>query len=135
MNSLILTVFSRVFFVLMMAISLFIYYRGHNEPGGGFIGGLVAASGIAILALAEGIDEARRFVRIHPVVMMGLGLAAAVGSGVAGLLIDGSFLTHQWSMPGGVFISTTMIFDLGVYLVVVGGVLALVLRFYEEPDA
>ena len=133
MNSLILSAFSRLFFVLMIAVSIYIYYRGHNEPGGGFVGGLVAASGFAIFALAEGIERTRRALRIHPAAIMGTGLCA-LASGMPGLLLDGSFLSHKSASPGGFFLSTTMIFDLGVYLVVVGGVLAMIFRFYEEQQ-
>ncbi len=132
MNSLVLSAFARGLFWLMIAVSLFILYRGHNEPGGGFVGGLVAASGFAILALAEGVGRVRRSFRFHPVSVMGAGLVLALLSGVPGLLLHGSFLTHWWWHAGSFHTGTALLFDIGVYLVVVGGVLALVLRFYEE---
>ena len=132
MNSLVLSAFARGLFWLMIAVSLFILYRGHNEPGGGFVGGLVAASGFAILALAEGVGRVRRAFRFHPVSVMGAGLVLALLSGVPGLLLHGSFLTHWWWHAGSFHTGTALLFDIGVYLVVVGGVLALVLRFYEE---
>lgn len=135
MNSLVFSAFARFFFALMIAVSLFILYRGHNEPGGGFVGGLVAASGFAILALAEGVTTARRVLRVHPVSVMGVGLVLALLSGIPGLLTHGSFLTHWWLHLGSFHTGTALIFDIGVYLVVVGGILALVLRFYEEDSA
>jgi len=130
MNSFILSVLSRTFFGLMLVVSLWVYFRGHNEPGGGFVGGLIAACGFAVVALAEGIDAARAALRIHPMVLVGIGVCAVVGSGIFGLVADGSFLTHQWTKLG-IDLSTTMLFDGGVYLVVLGGILALVIRFYE----
>ena len=60
MSSLVLSAMSRIIFVIMFAVSLFILYRGHNFPGGGFVGGLVAASGFAVLALADGAVSARK---------------------------------------------------------------------------
>ncbi|MFC3124155.1 MnhB domain-containing protein [Pseudoroseomonas globiformis] len=134
MNSLIFSALSRPLFWLMIVVSLFILYRGHNEPGGGFIGGLIAASGFAILALAEGIRPARRAMRVHPVTLLGVGLSLGLLSGLPGLVSHGSFLTHWWFHSGSFHIGTTLLFDLGVYFAVVGGVLSLVLRFYEEEQ-
>lgn len=132
MNSVVFTAFSRLFFGLMIAVSLYILYRGHNEPGGGFVGGLVAASGFAILALADGVGAARRALRVHPVTAMGVGLVLALISGIPGIFTHGSFLTHWWLHIGSFHTGTALIFDIGVYFVVVGGILSLVLRFYEE---
>ncbi|MBB3935315.1 MnhB domain-containing protein [Aureimonas phyllosphaerae] len=132
MNSLVLSAFARIFFWLMIAVSLYILYRGHNEPGGGFVGGLIGASGFAILVLAEGVEAARAALRIHPVAAMGAGLVLALLSGLPGLLLEGAFLTHWWLHIGSFHTGTALLFDIGVYLVVVGGILALVLRFYEE---
>lgn len=135
MRSLIFSFMARVFFWLMLAASVVILFRGHDQPGGGFVGGLVAAMAVAILALAESVDVARRRVSVHPMVLVGVGLGLAVLSGLPGLGLDGSFLAHQWlELPGGVKLGTTMIFDLGVYLVVFGGVVALVLRLYERES-
>jgi len=132
MPSLILTAVVRIFFAIMIAGSVWVLLRGHNEPGGGFIGGLVGAAGFAVLALALGVETARRALVFHPVVLMGAGLAVAFVSGVPGILTDGSFLTHQWGSLLGVKLGTTIIFDLGVYMVVVGGVLSFMFRLYAE---
>lgn len=133
MNSLILSTLSRGFFVLMLAVSLYVLYRGHNQPGGGFVGGLIAASGFAILALAEGVAAARSALRAPVPVVIGAGLICALASGLPGLVIDGSFLTHKWLVWGDFHLGTTLLFDIGVYLAVLGGILAFILRFYEEP--
>lgn len=135
MNSIILSALSRILFTIMFGVSLFILYRGHNFPGGGFVGGLVAASGFAVLALAEGAASARRALHVHPIALAGCGLVMAVASGVPGLFTDQSFLTHWWLHIGSFHTGTALIFDIGVYLVVIGGVMAMVLRFYEETDA
>ena len=135
MNSLVLSALARFFFALMIAVSLYILTRGHNEPGGGFVGGLVGASGFAVLALAEGVAAARRALRVHPVALMGTGLALALLSGLPGLVLRGSFLAHWWLHLGDFHTGTALVFDIGVYLVVIGAVLALILRFYGEDDA
>jgi len=131
-NSLILTAVARIFFVIMVAGSLWVLLRGHNEPGGGFIGGLVGAAGFSTLALALGVQAARRALYFNPVALMGAGLLLAFLSGVPGLLTDTSFLTHQWGELLGLKLGTTIIFDVGVYLVVVGGVVSFMFRLYTE---
>ncbi|WP_226575438.1 MnhB domain-containing protein [Acuticoccus sediminis] len=122
---------SRLYFALMLGGSLFILMRGHNDPGGGFIGALMAAAAFATLALTRGVDHARRVLRVHPVVLVGCGLALACVSGLPGLVSDASYLTHWWT-SGAVHLGTATLFDIGVYLVVLGGVLCLVLRLYED---
>ncbi|WP_035486015.1 hydrogen gas-evolving membrane-bound hydrogenase subunit E [Geminicoccus roseus] len=127
-TALILRLTLRPFFALLLATSLFILLRGHNEPGGGFIGGLVAALAFALIALADGPAAARAMLRIHPLVLVGVGALAAIGSGVPGLFLPGGYLTHLWAEPQiagiGIKLGTTLVFDIGVYAVVLGSVLA-----------
>ena len=139
MRSIVLTATAKLFFGLMLLASLWLLLRGHNEPGGGFVGGLVGAAAFATLALAMGVDAAKRRLIVHPIVLMSIGLIIALLSGVPGIVLDNSFLTHQWgSLPLGITnlkLGTTIAFDIGVYLVVVGGVLAFMFRLYvEEPE-
>lgn len=133
--SLIFETTARLFFVLMVVMSVVVLFRGHNEPGGGFIGGLIASAGFAVLALARGVDLVRRRLVLHPIVWLGIGLVLGIVSGVPGLITDASFLTHQWAtLPLGfteLKVGTTMIFDLGVYMVVVGSILAFLIRVQE----
>jgi multicomponent Na+:H+ antiporter subunit B len=131
--SIILSTMSRLFFAMMLIVSVYMLFRGHNEPGGGFIGGLVAASGFAMLALAEDVASARKALIVHPVALMGFGLLLAFVSGLPGLLSDRSFLTHWWAELGSLHLGTATTFDIGVYCVVIGGVLCLIFRLYEEP--
>ncbi|MDH1671723.1 MnhB domain-containing protein [Stutzerimonas stutzeri] len=132
MNSLIFAAFSRIIFGVMLVVSVYVLYRGHNEPGGGFVGGLIAAAGFATLALARGVEVARATLRFEPMTVIGFGILAALLSGLPGLWLDGSFLTHQWLVLGNFHLGTTLLFDIGVYLVVLGGILSLILRFYED---
>src|SRR3546814_17771903 len=80
----------------MLIFSLLILFRCHNDPGGGFIGGLIAASGIAVHALGHGRDAAVGVMRIDPLVLIGVGLLLALSSGIAGLFIGEPFLPHVW---------------------------------------
>ncbi|WP_045159524.1 MnhB domain-containing protein [Stutzerimonas stutzeri] len=132
MNSLIFAAFSRILFGVMLVVSVYVLYRGHNEPGGGFVGGLIAAAGFATLALARGVEVARATLRFEPMTVIGFGILAALLSGLPGLWLEGSFLTHQWLVLGNFHLGTTLLFDIGVYLVVLGGILSLILRFYED---
>ncbi|MGE4337007.1 MAG: MnhB domain-containing protein [Pigmentiphaga sp.] len=135
MNSLIFSTASRVLFWLMLGVSLVILWRGHNQPGGGFVGGLVAAMAFSVVALSEGVLEARRRLRLHPVVLLGIGVMFAVLSGLAGLAIIQGFLTHQWLVfHNGFKLGTTLLFDVGVYCAVMGGMLCLVFRLYEDEE-
>lgn len=139
MSSLVLNATARGFFAVMLVGSLWVLLRGHNEPGGGFIGGLMGAAAFAVISLSMGVEAARRLLRVHPVILMGAGLVAACISGIPGLAMDRSFLAHQWLQinlgVGTLKLGTTLLFDLGVYLVVVGGVLAFMFRLYQEEPA
>ena len=136
MQSLILTATTRLLFPVMLVGSLWVLLRGHNEPGGGFIGGLIAAAAFSTLAMAEGPETARRRMMFHPMVIVGAGLLIAFVSGLPGLVFDASFFTHQWgTLNLGITyfkVSTALTFDIGVYLVVAGSVLAFMLRLYAE---
>ena len=116
-----------VFFWLLLGVSIWFLFRGHNAPGGGFVGGLIAALAFAMVALGFGIDRARLALRYHPVGLVGAGILLTIVSGVAGMMAGGTFLQHSWHEPSiaGVtlLLSTTMLFDAGVYIVVLGAVL------------
>ena len=138
MNSIILRVATRYLVAVLLVFSVYMLLRGHNEPGGGFIGGLIGATGFVLYALGCGTAEAREALRLQPqtVAMAGLGLALLAGLS-AGLLGE-AFFTGQWLFLGGgegekgLPLSTVLAFDVGVYLVVLGAVLTLVFAMEEE---
>jgi multicomponent Na+:H+ antiporter subunit B len=128
--NLIMTSSARYVLWASVALSLFVLLRGHNEPGGGFIGGLIGALGFVFHALARGSDATRAVLRIEPLTWCGIGLLCGVLAGLPALLFMGEpFLTQQWL--GATAIGTTVLFDVGVYLVVLGFALAFVLPFLE----
>ncbi len=125
---------SRALFWLLLAASVVILWRGHDQPGGGFVGGLVAALAFAILSLARGVGDAARRLRISPTNLVGAGLALAVASGLPGMTGGAPFLTHLWWEPGGVLpkLGTSILFDIGVYAVVLGAVLTFLFGLQRE---
>ena len=136
-SSLILRTATRYMQPLLILFSIFLLLKGHNEPGGGFTGGLVAAAAFALYAIAYDVPEARRMLMVDPHVLIGLGLLLAVGSAVVSLFMGQPFMTGQWMdlvVPGfGTFaLGTPFFFDVGVYLDVVGVTLMIIFNLAEE---
>ncbi|GAA3712121.1 putative monovalent cation/H+ antiporter subunit A [Sphingomonas cynarae] len=120
-------------FWLLLVGSVVILWRGHDQPGGGFVGGLVAALAFAVLSLARGPAAAGHSLRMSPRTLVGVGLATALVSGLPGMIGGRPYLTHLWWEPAGFLkLSTTMTFDFGVYLVVLGAVLAFLFGLQRE---
>jgi multicomponent Na+:H+ antiporter subunit B len=138
MRSLILITTARLLMPLLVLFSIFLLLRGHNEPGGGFAGGLVASAAFILLAISRDPATARAALRVEPQALIGAGLLLAVGSGVVGLLLGLPLLTGVWwTVPLGALsfdLGTPLLFDIGVYLVVLGATLVMVLTLAEEGE-
>ena len=135
MRSLILRTASRYLMVLLVLFSIFILFRGHNEPGGGFVGGLLIAGAFALYALAYEAEAARRLLRFDPRTIIGVGLVTAAGSGLVAVWDGQPFLTGLWlpyPIPFLGKLGTVFFFDLGVYLVVLGTTLLVLFTLEEE---
>ncbi len=137
MSSLILRTATRYMFPPLLVFSVYVLLRGHHYPGGGFVGGLFAGSAFALYALAFSVAEARKALRADPRDVTAAGLAVALLSGLPPLFSQNTFLTGTWwKLPlpaGGVLdIGTPLIFDIGVYFVVLGVLLTLVFSLGEE---
>lgn len=128
MNSLILAAAARLLLPLLLLFSLFVLFRGHNEPGGGFIGGLVAASGFALYSLAYGASDTRQLMRVDSRSLALVGLAVALGSGAFSMTTGRAFMTASWVRGFG----TPLVFDMGVYLLVVGIAMTIILALAED---
>ncbi len=125
---------------LMMLFSMYLLLRGHNAPGGGFVGGLTAAAGISLYALAFDTGKARRLLRIHSITFSGVGLLLAAASGLFGVMKGQPYLTGVWrtfNLPffPSLKIGTPFLFDVGVYLLVIGVVVTILFSLAEEEDA
>lgn len=136
MNTVIFRTLAPFLTALMLLFSVFVLLRGHNEPGGGFIGGLIAAAALAIYGVARGIQPVRDALWFHPMTISAFGLLLACVAGLVSMVAAVPFMTGLWIYPRlfGVEIplSTVMLFDLGVYLVVVGAVTSIALALERE---
>jgi multicomponent Na+:H+ antiporter subunit B len=136
MNTLIFRTIAPVLTALMLLFSVFVLLRGHNEPGGGFIGGLIAASALAIFGIARGTAAVRHAIVFHPLSIAGAGLLMSCLAGVISILFAVPFMTGLWIYPeiAGVEVplSSVMLFDIGVYFVVVGAITSIALALEER---
>ncbi|MDR6663834.1 Na+/H+ antiporter subunit B [Rhizobium sp. 1399] len=136
MNTIIFRTIAPFITALMLLFSVFILLRGHNEPGGGFIGGLIAASALAIYGIAFGVEAVRRAIRFHPLAIAGFGLLLSCLAGLISVLFAVPFMTGLWVYPvvAGVEVplSSVVLFDLGVYFVVLGAVASIALALEER---
>lgn len=125
--SLILRTAARLLVPLILLFSVFLMLRGHNESGGGFIGGLVASGSFALYAMAYGVVESKRALRVDPRTLMAVGLGTALLSGLIPVLLQGPLLKGLWAkLPGGIKVGTPILFDVGVYLLVIGVTLIII---------
>jgi len=112
----------------MLAVAVVILLRGHNEPGGGFIGGLVAVAASALLAIVLGPAQARRRQPLAPLRLAMAGVSMALLSGIPALFAGLPYLTHLWAGS----LSTVLLFDLGVFCVVWGSLTGYLYPLLEE---
>ena len=139
-HSLLLEVLSRPLLPLALLVSTYLLLRGHNLPGGGFIAGLVTGTAVLVQYLAHGNAwvEARLPPRYASVAALGIALAALTG--LASLAFDAPFLTSafgylDWPVVGKFEVASAMVFDLGVYLAVVGVVLSILATIGRKHNA
>ncbi len=122
---------ARVLMPLLLLFAFFLLLRGHNQPGGGFVGGLVAAAAFALYSIAFGVESARRALLVEPLTLLGVGLLIALASGLPAVFEGRPFLSAVWSLDP-VAIGTPVVFDIGVFLVVTGVVLMMIFSLAEE---
>ena len=139
MNSIIFSAGARILVALLLVFSVFMLLRGHNLPGGGFIGGLIGAVAFIVYMLACGTKEAKAALRVSPEAIAMVGLAIALLAGMVAAFFGQPLFTGMWYWVGGdsyataVFKpNTVLIFDVGVYLVVLGSIVSLACAFEEE---
>lgn len=132
MNPLIARTAAQALAPVLLVLAVLLLWRGHNAPGGGFIGGLVAGAAVVLRAVAFGVDETRRWLRVSPEGLIAGGLALALGAGVAGALGGAAFLDALWleALP----IGTPLVFDVGVAAVVVGVVVGFILPLWDRES-
>ncbi len=127
-RSLVVDVSARMVVLASAVLSLYLLAAGHNQPGGGFIGGLVAGAGIALVYVAGGLDDVRRLLPVPPWMVLGAGLVVSVTAAIVPLVFGGAVLAQDYvslhpPLLGDVKLTSALAFDAGVYAVVVGVVL------------
>lgn len=135
MISPILSITGRVILPLLLLFSVFVLLRGHYEPGGGFIGGLVTSSAFSLYVLSSGVERAKSLLRINPITLMVVGLSITVASGLFAVATQQVYLKGMWLEPKLPIlgkVGTPLLFDLGVYITVVGVCLTIIFCLAEE---
>ncbi|HSO18952.1 MAG TPA: Na+/H+ antiporter subunit B [Desulfosarcina sp.] len=137
MGSYILRAANRLLIGLILVFAAYLLFRGHNNPGGGFSAALVAGTAFSLFAIAEGPAAVRRALRSDPLGFIAWGLFLAVGSGLFAIPAGRPYLTGLWWPPdtavqGAISVGTPVLFDVGVFLVVLGSILTLILQLEES---
>jgi len=135
MTSSILKTAARFLMPLLLLFAVFMLMRGHNQPGGGFVGGLVVAASFILYSIAFGVEAGRRALLVGPSRLLDVGLLVALGSGLPALFAGRSFMSALWTRlavgPITVDVGTPLVFDVGVFLAVIGVVLTIVFTLAE----
>ena len=139
MNDVLLHIGSRKLLPVFIILSVIILLRGHNYPGGGFIGALVFSAGYILVAIGNGVNTARQKLKIPPGALMPFGLLFALLSGVTGWFLDEPFFTGEWfsvKLLGVIELKagTPLLFDAGVFLSVAGMSLGIVFLLLENLE-
>ena len=136
MTSLLLRTATRLLMPLLLLFAVFLLLRGHHEPGGGFVAGLVVAMALVLHAASFGVAASRRVLVVEPSRLLGVGLLVALASGLPATLAGRPFMRAVWTrVPAGggaADLGTPLLFDLGVCLVVIGFVLTIVFTLAED---
>ncbi|NEV92604.1 Na+/H+ antiporter subunit B [Psychroflexus sp. YR1-1] len=136
MRTIILKSASSYLLPVLLLFSVFILLRGHYLPGGGFVGGLVAAIAFVLDAFSNGLDKAKKILKFHPGFLMPVGLSVAFLSGISPLVFaDLPMMTGIWAenpIPVIGAIGSPLFFDIGVYLVVIGSSLTIIFTISES---
>lgn len=137
MKSLILQIAIRLLLPILLLYSIFLFLRGHHYSGGGFIGGLVASGAFALYALAHDAQSLKKLIHVEVKYLIFVGLSIAFLAGAFGFMNKLPFLTGIWwqvEIPryGKLYLGTPLLFDLGVYLTVIGASLTILINLMEE---
>src|SRR5690625_1010657 len=136
-TDLILQTATKILVFIIVIFSIYILFAGHHNPGGGFIGGLVTSSAIVLLYMAFDVQTVRQNLPIDFKKVGAVGILIAVLTGIGALFFDEPFLYQTFdyvNLPifGEVELATAVLFDLGVYLAVVGTAVTIILSISED---
>lgn len=138
-NTVILQTAALFLLPLQLLFSVFLLLRGHNEPGGGFIAGLVASGAFALYLFAHGVQSTRKILRVDPQDLLGAGLLMGVAAALPAAFLGEPFLKALWwtiylGAETKIKLSTVLLFDIGVYFAVLGTILTIVVSLTEAEE-
>lgn len=136
-NNVMLHTITRVVTFIILVFSVYLFFAGHNNPGGGFIGGLMTASALLLMYLGFNFKTIKKAIPFNYTHLIAAGLLISIVTGMVSMLFDLPYLTQfddYFTFPilGEVHLSTALPFDLGIYLVVVGIALLIILTIAED---
>ncbi|QFT90377.1 Na(+)/H(+) antiporter subunit B [Bacillus sp. THAF10] len=136
-NDMILQTVTTLLSFIILIFSVYLFFAGHYTPGGGFIGGLMTSSALVLILLAFDLKTFKKIFPINFLTVAATGLLISILTGVAALFFDVPYLTHTFDyveLPilGETALTSTLIFDLGVYLVVVGVAMTIIQTIGES---
>ena len=137
MGTVIIRIAAKKLMPLLIVFSLFLLLRGHSHPGGGFLGGLTAGAGMCFYAFANGTEKTLKLWFARPWHLLVGGLMLLFVAALAGFAFNEPLLTAYWlrfNLPllGSLKLGTPLLFDGGVYLVVSGALLLIIISLMEE---
>lgn len=130
MNSTIFKAASHILSGVMLVFSVYLLLRGHNNPGGGFIAGLIGVIGFALLMLSHSPAYVYQRLVVRPAIIASIGMSLSIIAGTLSLFVGKPFLTGLWLK--GTALGSPLLFDVGIYLVVFGSVLSILLHLEQE---
>ncbi|HZG71834.1 MAG TPA: Na(+)/H(+) antiporter subunit B [Chondromyces sp.] len=136
-NDIVLQTVTKIIFFMIILFSIHLFFAGHYNPGGGFVGGLMTSGAIVLLLLAYDLKTVANILPFDYKIMVGVGLLFAVGTAAGALLFDVPFLTHAFgyaNLPilGETSLHTAVLFDTGVFLTVVGVTMTIIQTIGES---
>jgi len=136
-NDVILQTVTKIASFIILLFSFHLFFAGHNNPGGGFIGGLMTASSLVLLLLAYDLKTVQNILPVNFIYVAAVGLFISISTGIGSFLFGAQFLSHAFdyfNLPllGKTELATAVLFDIGVYLVVVGVTMTIIQTIGER---
>ncbi|UOQ42962.1 Na(+)/H(+) antiporter subunit B [Halobacillus salinarum] len=138
-NDIILRTTTTLIAFILFGFSIYLFLAGHNAPGGGFIGGLMTSAAIVLMYMAYGFRAMQKVLPVSFRYFVPAGLLIAVGTGIGSFVFDQPFLSHTYGyfhLPvlGKTELATALLFDLGVYITVIGVTMTIILTIADDID-
>lgn len=136
-NDLILRSTTSLITFILLGFAIYLLFAGHNSPGGGFVGGLTTSAAFLLMYISFGQKTVDKILPIDFIILVPIGLMIALLTGLGSFLFNESFLTQtfgHFNLPilGEVELATAMIFDIGVFLTVLGTTMTIILTISND---